>query len=310
MKTSEENNSKQFQESEMIKRRKSFCKRWNIVEDSNIDLNKIKIRCLNVIAKMLDDANKPSDFDFYFNNNDDFLEDYCSEISMILGFDHDSSSVGRFEYTDLHKNILNLELNYIHDYETFIWFLEETLNYNFNNNNLNKYDLVSKINDALILSNARVKILLNNNYYELYPTNIEFLDNYLIFDNLNWLNKYPKAKEHFSKAIKLENIKDNYRTIVDELRLSLEFLLKDIFNNKKSLENQISEVGIYLNDNNISKEINNMFVKLLNLYTLYNNNNAKHNDTVISLEINYMIYLTGTFISLIVQTEHNKLIII
>ena len=83
-------------------------------------------------------------------------------------------------------------------------------------------------------------------------------------------------------------------------------LLKELFNNNKSLENQKSEIGNYLKENNISTTISNMFIKLLELYANYNNENAKHGDSINENEIDYMIYLTGTFIRLITQVEENK----
>lgn len=276
--------------------------------DDNKDYNKIKIRSLTAISKVLNLANKPPEFEFVLSKGDDFLGEYCSELSMILGFDDKPNVFDTFEHKELYKKLSKLDLNHNDDYILFLWFLEETLNYNFENY-VSKNDLVTKISAALNLSNAKVKILKNGNIYELYPTNIELLDEHLIFDNLNWLNNYPKAKEHFSKAVKLEIIEENFRTIVDELRLSLELLLQQLFSNQKSLENQKSELGKYLKENNIANEINSMYVKLFDLYTLYNNHNAKHNDEIERLEISYITYLTGTFISLLVQTEENKCVV-
>lgn len=295
---------KQTSHSDVCSRRESFCKRWNLIDD-NKDNNLIKTRSLNVICKILNEANRPSDFAISFGSNV-FLDEYCSELSMILGFDSKFNSFDTFESKDLYKKIVKLDLNISNNYHLFIWFLEETLNYNFEYH-INKDKLVNKLNEALILSNAKIKILKNGNIYELYPTNIEMLDENLIFDNINWLNKYPKSKEHFSKAVKLDIVEENFRTIVDELRLSLELLLQQLFSNQKSLENQKSELGKYFKENNISNEINSMYVKLFDLYTLYNNHNAKHSDDIDMLEINYIIYLTGTFISLLVQIDENKI---
>ena len=292
---------------DVCSRRESFCKRWNVIDD-NKDYNKIKIRSLTAISKVLNLANKPPEFEFVLSKGDDFLGEYCSELSMILGFDDKPNVFDTFEHKELYKKLSKLDLNHNDDYILFLWFLEETLNYNFENY-VSKNDLVTKISAALNLSNAKVKILKNGNIYELYPTNIELLDEHLIFDNLNWLNNYPKAEEHFSKAVKLEIIEENFRTIVDELRLSLELLLQQLFSNQKSLENQKSELGKYLKENNIANEINSMYVKLFDLYTLYNNHNAKHNDEIERLEISYITYLTGTFISLLVQTEENKCVV-
>lgn len=284
-------------------KRELFCKRWNIFE-KDIDNNKIKIRCLSVISKLINIAKRPSDFDMNFSN-EDFLDDYCCEVSMILGIDNSSNSFNKFELKDLYKYLLKLDLNKDADFNTFLWYLEITLNYDFDIY-IEQLVLVNKISEALKLSNANIKILKNGDNYELYPIRVDFLDETLIFDNLVWLNKYEVAKEHFSNAIKMEQKEKNYRNIVDELRFSLENFFQQIFNNKKTLENQKNNIGVYLKTNGISTNISNMYIKLFDLYTTYNNDNAKHGDNIKNQEIDYLIYLTGNFIRLIIQIEESK----
>ena len=285
-------------------KRKAFYKRWNIIE-SNEDNNQIKIRCLSAITKILNIANRPSDFDISVYNNDDFLNDYCCEVSMILGIENKSNTFKNFELKDLYKYLLKLDLNKEDDYKRFLWYLEITLNYDFGRY-IDKNELVNKVVEALKLSNANVKILKKENDYELYPIHIEFLDEPLVIDNLIWLDKYKITKEHFSSAVKMQRKKQNYRNIVDELRFSLESFFQQLFSNKKTLENQKNNVGEFLKNNNISTTISNMYIKLFDLYTVYNNDNAKHGDNITEQEIDYLIYLTGSFIRLVLQIEESK----
>lgn len=285
-------------------KRKAFYKRWNIIE-SNEDNNQIKIRCLSAITKILNMANRPSDFDISIYNNVDFLNDYCCEVSMILGIENKSNTFKNFELKDLYKYLLKLDLNKEDDYKRFLWYLEITLNYDFGRY-IDKNELVNKVVEALKLSNANVKILKKENDYELYPIHIEFLDEPLVIDNLIWLDKYKTTKEHFSSAVKMQRKKQNYRNIVDELRFSLESFFQQLFSNKKSLENQKNNIGEFLKNNNISTIISNMYIKLFDLYTVYNNDNAKHGDNITEQEIDYLIYLTGSFIRLVLQIEESK----
>ena len=111
---------------------------------------------------------------------------------------------------------------------------------------------------------------------------------------------------HFLKSLKFERKEEFYRNIIDELRLSLELLFQEKFNNKKSLENQASQIGNFLKENNVSIFISNMYIKLIDFYTKYNNDNAKHGDKVSEVEIDYLTYLTGTFMRLILQIEELK----
>ena len=64
------------------------------------------------------------------------------------------------------------------------------------------------------------------------------------------------------------------------MRLSLELLLKDLLNNDTSLENQWKILGKSLKDENVSKEISNLFQKILTYYGDYQNKYIKHNDNV------------------------------
>ena len=124
-------------------KRKAFCKRWNIIE-LNEDNNQIKIRCLSAITKLLNIANRPSDFEISIYNKDDFLDDYCCEVSMILGIENRSNTFNNFELKDLYKFLLKLDLNNEDDYNMFLWYLEITLNYDFGRY-IDKSKLVNKV---------------------------------------------------------------------------------------------------------------------------------------------------------------------
>ncbi len=286
-------------------KRKAFNQRWNIIE-TNEDNNQIKVRCLSAITKLLNIAKRPSGFEISIYDNDDFLDDYCCEVSMILGIENKSNSFDKFELKDLYKFLLNLNLNNEDDYNKFLWYVEITLNYDFGRY-IDKSELVNKVLEALKLSNANVKILKKENNYELYPIHVEFLDIPLVIDNLIWLDRYDNTKKHFSNAVKMQRTKQNYRNIVDELRFSLESFFQQLFSNKKTLENQKNNVGDFLKNNNISTTISNMYIKLFDLYTIYNNDNAKHGDNITENEVDYLIYLTGSFIRLILQIEEEKM---
>lgn len=64
---------------------------------------------------------------------------------------------------------------------------------------------------------------------------------------------------------------------------------------QKSLENQLAEIGKYQKDKGLSTEFINMFNKLLDYYSKYQNNYVKHNDAVKHSEIDFVIHLTTLF---------------
>jgi hypothetical protein len=85
------------------------------------------------------------------------------------------------------------------------------------------------------------------------------------------------------------------RNTLDDLRLALELLLCDLFGNGKSLENQVPAVGQFVRSKGGSKELANMFQKLVDYYASYQNTYVKHDDAVITSEIEIIFELTASF---------------
>ena len=85
------------------------------------------------------------------------------------------------------------------------------------------------------------------------------------------------------------------RNVLDDMRLALETFLKEILQNQKSLENQLSEVGKFQKEKGLSPEFIGMFNRLLDYYAKYQNNYVKHNDAVKYSEIDFVINLTTLF---------------
>ncbi|MCI8347262.1 MAG: hypothetical protein HFJ12_04870 [Bacilli bacterium] len=290
------NNSKMFSQKE------SFNKRWNII-DTKEHREQLKNRCLLTLENELNKANFNDSYTILAKRT--YINTFCMNISISLGIYGKTTYSSKFTDTDLYKYINCLNMNNLTDYNTLLFFLELCLNYNFEGK-ISNSNLAKKIAEIFKVSNTKVRIIKDESY-KIYPTDIELFDEKLIVDVLNWLDNYPKTKEHFSNALRMQRIDNRLRIIVDELRLSLEFMFKQLFDNDKSLENQKSNLGKYFKDNCISSEISNMYTKLFILYTDYNNHNAKHNDMIKEIEIDYLIYLTGTFIRFILLIEQNKI---
>jgi len=140
----------------------------------------------------------------------------------------------------------------------------------------------------------------------IYPLGAKILDEKLVNDVLEWLEEYPKSKKYFLLALKGYSDKDNPRNILDNLRFSLEQLIKKILKNRKSLEKQKDYLMRYLSECRISQEIASMYVTLIAQYTKYQNENVKHNEKCLVDELDFIIYLTGNFIRFIVQISNKK----
>lgn len=117
----------------------------------------------------------------------------------------------------------------------------------------------------------------------------------------NILVEYPDSHKLYTSA--LTKFKENtfQRNVLDDLRLSLELLLRNMFNNNKVLEKQVSEIGQFQKRKGTSIELTNMFQKLIDYYSKYQNNYVKHDDKVKANEIEFVIDLTSSFLKFIVK---------
>lgn len=70
----------------------------------------------------------------------------------------------------------------------------------------------------------------------------------LITDNLILLKNYPEVAKLYHKAIDQLNENRYERNLLDDLRLSIEILLRNILSNSKSLENQFESHGDVKNE--------------------------------------------------------------
>lgn len=219
------------------------------------------------------------------------------------GFD-DRSTYGSFLEQIL--TLINIDESQCRFY-MWLQILEVVANDSFRlEENFIQENFVIEVAEALKVSGINAVLCQVGTEYKFYPASERFLDAKLVIDVLNFLSKYSKAKEQFEAALNGCLAKKGERQIIDCLRLSLELFLKQLLNNKKPLEKQKEILGDYLKKRNISDEIRNMYITLLDYYVKYNNNHAKHNDDVDEIEVDFLIYLTGNFLRFIISVENKK----
>jgi hypothetical protein len=106
----------------------------------------------------------------------------------------------------------------------------------------------------------------------------------LVEETKHWLQTYPDSLKLYQEALSKFDNQVFQRNLLDDLRLSLELLLKSIIGNNKSLENQLGDTGTFIQSKNVSRELNNMFVKLIDYYSKYNNTYVKHDGNVLNYQ--------------------------
>ena len=205
--------------------------------------------------------------------------------------------------TYLYKFVNKLDMSQSSHQLLLINILESVLNSEYD---IGIPDMARKISEALVLSGINIELYKRGSEYLFYPSGAEILDTKLVNDNLNWLELYPKAREKMHLALSSQQRNGQPRQIIDNMRLSFELFLKQYLNNEKSLENQKELLGKKLQEYGIAKEIRDMYATVFSFYTRYNNENVKHDDKCAKVETEYIIYLTGTFIRLLIQIDKKE----
>ena len=111
----------------------------------------------------------------------------------------------------------------------------------------------------------------------------------------------PSAQKVYKSGVNKYSGKQYERNVLDDMRLSLELLVKQFLKNDKSLENQIFLIGSKMKDCGVSSELRNVITKIVDYMCDYQNSYVKHNDAVKQEEIEYVIEQTSAVINFIVK---------
>jgi hypothetical protein len=148
----------------------------------------------------------------------------------------------------------------------------------------------------------QLKIKLVTQYGHLDPkTQDSQINQTLVEETKHWLADFPAAASLYNEALQKYQHGAFQRNLLDDLRLALESLLRDLFANQKSLENQLPLVGAYIKAAGGSPQLANMFHRLLEYYSKYQNDHVKHNDDVIEGEIEFVLEVTSSFMKHLVR---------
>jgi hypothetical protein len=263
------------QQNDDLLRVENFYKRWNIQLDDTERWNNFKNRVLNY---------------------------YKSDISKQI--EKGESTDEFFSLIGIHRKVSFLETDFLDIHPTYDYFFHtksiqelllgiEVIFWMKTITAPAKERILKHIQDAIVITRVPLVVKRINTDILFYPAGAKLLDMKLVDDNLDWLLRHPKSYEAFKNVLSKIGREGEERNIVDNLRLSLELLVKDILHNRKSLENQKNEISSYLKSKNVSVEITNLFWTVLGYYSKYQNNRAKHEDEVPVDEVEFLLYLTG-----------------
>jgi len=138
------------------------------------------------------------------------------------------------------------------------------------------------------------------------PESPEQVPESLIVETKHWLEGYKPAYDLYVSAEAKLRAGTLSRNLLDDLRLCLESILKDVLRNQKSLENQLEPIGKFLAAKGTSPEFRNMLSRLLDYYAKYQNTYVKHSDAVVHEELEFVFELTSSFIKHVIRLHRRK----
>jgi hypothetical protein len=160
------------------------------------------------------------------------------------------------------------------------------------------YDEIKQYS-GLLLRNSKALYSCITHYIS---ENYNPIEKELISDVQHLLGRCPEALAPYQSALAKYESGEFKRNVLDDIRLSFELLLKGSLCNSKSLENNISELGTSLKNSAVSEEVRNMYVKLLDYFSKYQNEHVKHNDAVPEHEVQYIIELVSVMMKFFIQS--------
>lgn len=247
-----------------------------------------------------------------FNLLDGMNHDYMYEqITDAEYFDFCDTTGTPMKHGDIYYSGYNLIIEILHKHTSS---LEEFLAYylafvNCQKDSSNKKWTKEKFKNVICAmlndSHLPFDIYKDKDGYFIFPKGAKELDDALVSEPLEWLKDYPVAHKAFVKAYKAYSdvTEDSASDVADLFRKALESFFQEFFVSDKSLENLKSEYGTFLSDKGVPGEIKNNFEKLLEAYTKYNNNYAKHHDKVCLNVLEYIMYQTGSLVRMLITLK-------
>ena len=212
------------------------------------------------------------------------VRDFSNEIGKMLPWEQKNLQV-IYCYIIIQDSITSLVFNFI----TF---------FNVLNKRYPNYTIIEQLQLKFLQSldslNIKYEKELDDDGIFIFPKGAEELDDALVSEPLDWMKAYAECTEN------------NASDVSDLFRKALESFFQEFFNSEKSLENMISDYGSYLKNKGIPNEISNNFENLLNQYTDFMNNYAKHHDKTSVNVLEYIMYQTGNIIRLLITLKKQE----
>jgi len=265
----------------------SFRKRWNVEMNDKYRAEEFHNRALHTIASVLgshlvDDEELSSDYLKIIGKPPEF-------VSWIFVHDVTQTPVWR-------------ALRNSSGIQELIFLLESLFHLPFAKKALKQ--LAAGLKEDITASGVPVVLARSKDSYLFYPKGAKLLDERVVNADLEWMSDYPSALTAFENALVQSSDSAKQREVLDSLRVSLENFIRQLLSNRKSLENNKDGLLKWMDDHHTNTESRQMMRQLVQFYCDYQNNHVKHGDTWKPAEVDFILYLTATFINLLVELDH------
>ena len=280
----------------VINRKKvdSFYQKWGIEVPTKVDFETFQIRILECAIDDLSSIARDSSFKAAYAR---IVGVRRAELDAM----RNGGNIPEFLYAVIEKSKTVPML--MHSLQLFLWSMLEA------GYSQTAAGFARHLATILAVSpGADAEIIIESNDITIYPTGAKLLDDKAVKETIEWLAKYPEVGKHFLESLKIYALKESakYRNLLDNLRFALEQMLRAVLGNQKSLENQKEEALRWLASHKIHAHIVNMYNDLITKFASYQNDAVKHHERYSPAEIEFMIYMTGTFLRFLVQLHSAK----
>ena len=266
---------------------KGFRKRWDVDATDRQQFQEFQSRALHTVTSMLgsDLVSRP---------------DLSNEYLRIIGRPPD------FVAHRLARSANDTPVWHVLEYPIvwaweFVFHLESLFHLSLAAETLEQ--LATGLRENIEASGAPIVLAHSNGKYIFYRKGARLLDEHVVNTDLEWLSDYPKALAAFKNALVQSSDSAKQREMLDSLRISLENFLRQLLGNRRSLENNKEVLLKWMDDHDTNTETRQMMRQLFQFYCEYQNNHIKHGDGWKPAEVDFILYLTATFINLLVALD-------
>lgn len=121
---------------------------------------------------------------------------------------------------------------------------------------------------------------------------------------IEWLVPYSKAHDSYVSALKKFDNNQFDRSLLDDLRFSMEQFLKEFLQNDKPVEKQNADLKKYLKEMDITPQVTSMYDVIYSKFCDYQNKNVKHGVSFSHLEVEFVIEITSSLMRLLLRTKN------